>query len=52
MRDAGAGGWEVVGGPASIESGQQGGTLLIRQTFKSHRRIERLFDDLRRVRGR
>lgn len=44
--------WEILGGPASIESGQQADALLIRQTFKNHRRIERLFDDLRLVRGR
>lgn len=44
--------WDSVGGPASIELGQQAGALQIRQTFKNHRRIERLFDDLRRIRGR
>jgi hypothetical protein len=47
-----AGTWDLVGGPGSIELGQQAGALQIRQTFKNHRKIERLFDDLRRIRGR
>jgi hypothetical protein len=44
--------WDSVGGPASIGPGQQAGLLQIRQTFRNHRRIERLFDDLRRIRVR
>jgi len=44
--------WNHVGGPGSITVAAGGGGLFVSQTFRNHREIQRLLDDLRQVHRR